>query len=91
MAYEGGHVCQYELPSDMQAKVDRDRPTWKGQTSHSSLFLTPDAPDFMIEAAYKALVKVHHPDLGGDTVTFKKIQKAYEELKNERKHDGAAS
>lgn len=91
MAFEGGHIVQYELSADMQAKVDLDRPTWTGKTAHSSLFLTPDAPDFMLDAAYKALVKVHHPDCGGDAVIFRKIQKAYEELKNERKHDGATS
>lgn len=29
--------------------------------------------------AYKALAKVHHPDTGGDSATFVRLRKAYEE------------
>jgi len=33
--------------------------------------------------AFKSLAKVHHPDAGGDSETFKRLRKAYEEaLKN---------
>jgi hypothetical protein len=34
------------------------------------LCITPDAPLQVAEAAYKALAKLHHPDVGGDTVTM---------------------
>jgi len=34
----------------------------------------------IIKAAYRRQAKHHHPDLGGDAETFRKIHKAYEEL-----------
>lgn len=34
----------------------------------------------IIKSAYRAQAKKHHPDIGGDTTTFRKIYKAYEEL-----------
>ena len=50
-------------------------------TSHSVLFVTSDAPSEVIEAAYRALIKKHHPDAGGDTQTAAKINQAYSEIK----------
>jgi hypothetical protein len=43
-----------------------------------------DSPEFMksIKNAYRLQAKRHHPDLGGDTRTFRKIHQAYEELLN---------
>jgi hypothetical protein len=32
-----------------------------------------------ITAAYRALAHVHHPDVGGDVETFKRLRQAYEE------------
>lgn len=32
-----------------------------------------------VKAAYRDLLKLHHPDAGGDTTDFKEIQQAYEE------------
>jgi len=37
-------------------------------------------PDQVIRNAYRRQVKIHHPDLGGDAVMFRKIQTAYESL-----------
>ena len=34
----------------------------------------------VIRNAYRRQVKIHHPDLGGDAFTFRKIQTAYESL-----------
>ena len=36
----------------------------------------------IIKSAYRHQAKNHHPDLGGDTDTFRKIHQAYEELIN---------
>lgn len=33
-----------------------------------------------IKSAYRRQVKKHHPDLGGDSVTFRKIHEAYESM-----------
>jgi len=34
----------------------------------------------IIKRAYRRQAKLHHPDLGGDTAQFRKIQRAYEDL-----------
>ena len=41
-----------------------------------------NASDNTIKQAYKKLAKEHHPDLGGNEEDFKKINEAYETLKN---------
>jgi len=43
-----------------------------------------DSPELqrIIKRAYRLQAKNHHPDLGGDTDTFRKIHQAYEELIN---------
>lgn len=42
------------------------------------LNMSPNATNEEIRAAYIALVKVHHPDHGGDPIIFNQIQKAYD-------------
>jgi curved DNA-binding protein CbpA len=39
----------------------------------------------LIKSKYKELVKIHHPDKGGDPYTFDRIVYAYEFLKDEKK------
>jgi hypothetical protein len=34
----------------------------------------------LIKSAYRQQAKVHHPDLGGDAETFRKLHRAYEEM-----------
>jgi hypothetical protein len=48
------------------------------------LGIRPDAPEEVMEAAYKGLAKVHHPDKGGDPEVFKEVQDAYERITKER-------
>ncbi len=48
------------------------------------LGIRPDTPAEVMEASYKALAKVHHPDKGGDADKFKEIQDAYERITKER-------
>lgn len=40
------------------------------------------ASEVEVKQAYKRLVKIHHPDKGGETEKFVEIQKAYQELIN---------
>ena len=48
----------------------------------AALYLTKDAPDFLIKAAWKALAAYYHPDAEtGCAETFLKISKAYNNLK----------
>lgn len=55
-----------------------------------TLGVQPTADVDLIHAAYRHLVKLHHPDRGGDGKTFLEIQAAYELLsdpESRRQHD----
>lgn len=43
----------------------------------AALYLTPDAPLWLIQSAYRGLAKACHPDLGGDTTMMQRINSAY--------------
>lgn len=45
------------------------------------LYLAPGAPWEVVQAAYRALAGLHHPDRGGDTAKMQEINEAYEALK----------
>ncbi|MBI9085100.1 MAG: J domain-containing protein [Desulfobacterales bacterium] len=42
--------------------------------------LDPQRLQAQIKAAYRRQAKNHHPDLGGDSISFRKIREAYEKL-----------
>lgn len=44
------------------------------------LGVAPGAPTEVIKAAYRALMKIHHPDVGGDPRRAKEIEEAYRQL-----------
>jgi hypothetical protein len=46
------------------------------------LGITKNADEIVVEAAYRALVKEHHPDQGGRQERFQEIQDAYERIQN---------
>lgn len=43
------------------------------------LGVAPDASRVTIEAAFRRLVRVHHPDLGGDEARMQRVSAAYDE------------
>lgn len=49
---------------------------------YAVLHVANDAPLEVCEAAYKALTKKHHPDLGGDTATMQRLNGAIELIRN---------
>lgn len=53
----------------------------KYETPRSVLFVTDDAPDYIITAAYRALAARNHPDKGGTEAAMQRINAAYEALK----------
>jgi len=66
-----------------------DEPFCKtGQSPYDILGVLPNAPDDVIKAAYKALMKTHHPDKGGSEGKVKELSAAYEDISKERKWKG---
>ncbi|MBC8089334.1 MAG: J domain-containing protein [Phycisphaerae bacterium] len=49
------------------------------------LHVQPDAPADVIKAAFRALIRVHHPDTGGDHLVATLLNEAYGVLCNESK------
>jgi hypothetical protein len=47
---------------------------------YSVLYITRNAPDFVVKAVFKALVFEYHPDKGGDPKEFQKVKEAYDEI-----------
>lgn len=66
----------------LQVEMDDEResftppPTPKPQTSYHVLHLQPTAPPELVDAAYRCLSRLHHPDQGGDTETMQAINEA---------------
>lgn len=48
------------------------------------LFVTDDAPDCVVDAAYKALSRLYHPDLGGDVVKMQALNAAMDRIRFRR-------
>lgn len=48
----------------------------------SELYLLPTAPDVVVKAAFRALAKIHHPDVGGSNETMRRLNDAYERAEN---------
>ena len=48
--------------------------------AYAALHLLPTAPAELVQAAYRCLAKLNHPDLGGDTSAMQAINAAYAEL-----------
>jgi hypothetical protein len=46
------------------------------------LGVDPDANALQVKAAYRELIKLNHPDAGGQAEAFQKIQAAYKEWEN---------
>lgn len=54
---------------------------------YSTLGVAKNATPDEIKKAYRSLASKHHPDKGGDTATFQKIQVAYETLSDPQKRE----
>ncbi len=74
------------------ASRSRDVPVPLGGDPYAVLGLTPQASSAEIKAAYRALVKCHHPDAGGDDERILALNAAWEVLRDEqsrRRYDAA--
>jgi molecular chaperone DnaJ len=74
------------------ASSSRDVAVPLGGDPYAVLGLTPQATGAEIKAAYRALVKCHHPDAGGDEERIVALNAAWELLRDEqsrRRYDAA--
>jgi len=58
--------------------------TLGGPDDYAVLHLLPTAPMAIIEAVWRALARLHHPDVGGDEELFKRLSAAYRRIKEKR-------
>lgn len=93
-----GHVDYSGLSEPLQVTIAQEKPHWtvreqkkpvpkkreEPTNDFRTLFLTPDAPDFIIDAVWKALARKHHPDTGGDAEAFRRYNEAYKKIKRKR-------
>lgn len=61
--------------------TDVDQAVPAGDDSFAVLGLLPTALPEVCEAAYKALCKISHPDVGGNSEVMKQINAAYDKIK----------
>ena len=52
-----------------------------------TLYILPNAPGVVIDAVYRALSKIYHPDVGGSHSAMLKLNAAIEEARNYAKNE----
>jgi DnaJ-domain-containing protein 1 len=71
-----------EAPPEAEDEPPKDEPESAGPLwAHSALGVGLDASQKEINAAYRRLARVHHPDVEGDEERMKWINAAYRELR----------
>jgi hypothetical protein len=89
LAHGQGHRVEYrgcspeylDLFEKTTANRDNKQPVTNKEQAYAALYLTADAPTAIVDAAWKVLAKMHHPDVGGDALTFTRISGAYDLIK----------
>src|ERR1700693_1419533 len=56
------------------------------KSPYQSLGIPESSDPDVVKKAYRDLVKLHHPDRGGDPAKFKEIQQAYEQITSPHKN-----
>jgi hypothetical protein len=54
------------------------------KSPYSILYITSDAPDFIVKSVFKSLVLKYHPDTGGNVDKFREVMKAHDKIKELR-------
>lgn len=73
-------------PEELKEYIQRVRGTAPSDDPYAVLGIARSSPDLVVKSAYRALVRRHHPDMGGNPETFKQIQTAYEAINREREN-----
>lgn len=75
---EYGSRAEYEAANP---ESPTSAPAVHHQEAFETLFLLPGAPASVVEAAYRALAKIHHPDRGGDPKRMSVLNAAYSAIR----------
>lgn len=67
------YVVGADIPQSVVADYVEDNP-------FNKLFVTEDAPNEVIRAAYKALASLYHPDRGGSSEKMAELNLAYDKI-----------
>lgn len=70
------HFGEVTGPRKAQPR-DRQMQEPRANSAFAALHLLQSAPRSVVDAAYRALAKQHHPDLGGDPETMRRLTEAY--------------
>lgn len=70
------------IPKTVQddTRHNQSMPTGIRNTDYDALCLTEKAPPELIKAAYRILIRMNHPDVGGSEEVAKRINGAYQNL-----------
>jgi hypothetical protein len=80
--YRDGSYGRYSRPRTSTSSVE---------AAFAQLHLLPSAPAWAAEAVYRAAIKVHHPDAGGDGQTMTRINLAMERIREHQERERKAS
>ena len=76
-----GNPGNFKLPPD-EARVQGDAE--ESSDPYVVMGVHRNTPPEILRAVYLAWAKNHHPDVGGDPETFKRVNTAWEQIKKER-------
>lgn len=92
VGYKYTEVDYLSLEKDLKDQIDELSQSWTKNTKRAqpsagrelhlrALHLRSDAPQYVIDAVWKAVARHTHPDKGGDPELFKAYSEAYNNLK----------
>lgn len=86
-----GPVDYSALPIDTQMTIAAQKAAWRtqarvveksvGADPYRVMHLLPTAPQVIVDAVFRTLAKLHHPDMGGSEEEFKLLNDAYQRIK----------
>lgn len=80
-------LCEEHFGEVRITRPDANERARPNASHYSTLYLTPDAPGPVIDAAYRTLAKLWHPDINDDqqaSERMKAVNIAYQRIKQER-------
>lgn len=83
VAHPQDHTWREKLENHENNRAGRAAQSWPDlpKSPRDILFVTADAPDYVVEAVYRVLIKRAHPDAGGSEAAAKQITEAYQKVK----------